>query len=57
MVGLGAVVHLAPAVKYSFINSRYALYSKNLDLHAMGASIISLPMVMMMSRGIAAYIP
>lgn len=57
MVGLGAVVHLAPALKYSFIKERYARYSKNLDRHAIGASMISFPTTSRMSRGIAAYKP
>ena len=51
------MVHRPPLLKYSFISSLYALYSKNLDLHAIGASIISSPTISNISLGIAAYIP
>ena len=51
------MVHRPPLLKYSFISSLYALYSKNLDLHAIGASIISSPITISISLGIAAYIP
>ena len=57
IVGFGAVVHFAPALKYSLIKPLYARYSKNLDLHAIGASMISSPTTSKISRGIAAYKP
>ena len=55
--GLGAAVHLAPAWKYSLISFLKGLNSKYLDLHAMGASIISFPTTIKTSLGIAAYNP
>lgn len=55
--GLGAAVHLAPAWKYSLMSFLKGLYSKNLDLHAIGASIISFPTTIKTSLGIAAYNP
>ena len=57
MSGFGAVVHFAPFLKYSLQSERNALYSKNLWGWAMGASIISSPTHMSISRGIALYIP
>ena len=57
MFGLGGVVHFAPALKYSLMSSRYALYSKKRARHAIGASMISSPITVRISRGIAAYIP
>mmetsp|Transcript_30522 Transcript_30522/g.43782 ORF Transcript_30522/g.43782 Transcript_30522/m.43782 type:complete len:235 (+) Transcript_30522:1030-1734(+) len=57
MSGFGAAVHLAPWWKYSLMSLRNGLYSKNLDRHAMGASMISLPTTINISRGIAAYNP
>lgn len=55
--GLGAAVHLAPAWKYSLMSFLKGLYSKNLDLQAIGASIISFPTTIKTSLGIAAYNP
>lgn len=55
--GLGAVVHLAPCWKYSFTRRLYTRYSKNRDLQAIGASMISSPITIRMSLGMAAYKP
>ena len=51
MVGFGATVHFAPLMKYSCNNFLYGRVSKYLDRHAIGASMISLPMTTKLSRG------